>query len=184
MPSFLKEFRRRSKASFKNEKASSGNDGHSHSSSNDSRSHDGTPVDPVPEMPRNKSSSTLNSVFGGKSPPLPTGSPPLPSLPSVSSSNTNLAGMNGSKTPPLGSRPVASNNNSSRYSIAVSTPMILSWLPKTDKTAGFRQWLTKAHPVHVAAGTSRPLCIRRLVGPPKSPPHIWPGWRSLTTTGR
>lgn len=184
MPSFLKEFRRRSKASFKNDKTSSGNDGHSHSSSNDSRSHDGTTVEPVPEMPRNKSSSTLNSVFGGKSPPLPTGSPPLPSLQSVSSSNTNLAGMNGSKTPPLGSRPAPSNNNSSRYSIAVSTCRTVSWLLKTDNTAGFSQWLTEAHPVHVSAGTSCPFSVRGFVGPPESPSHIRPGRRPVTTTRR
>ncbi|THW76807.1 hypothetical protein D6D19_02802 [Aureobasidium pullulans] len=120
MPSFLREFRRRSKASTKTDKTSSGNDGQSHSSSNDSRSQDGTTAEPVPDMPRNKSSSTLNSIFGGKSPPMPAGSPPLPSVPSISGSHTNLAGMNGSKTPPLGSRPGPSNNNSSRYSIAGS----------------------------------------------------------------
>jgi hypothetical protein len=177
MPSFLKEFRRRSKASFKNDKAGSGNDGHSHSSSNDSRSHDGTTVEPVPGMPRNKSSSTLNSVFGGRSPPLPTGSPPLPSLQSVSSSNTNLAGMNGSKTPPLGSRPAPSNNNSSRYSIAVSRHTTISWLYKTDKRPGLGQWLTKALPaVHISPGSSCHLGVRGLLGTPESPPHIRPGW--------
>lgn len=176
MPSFLKEFRRRSKASFKNDKTNSGNDGHSHSSSNDSRSQDGTTAEPVPEMPRNKSSSTLNSVFGGKSPPLPSASPPLPSLQSVSSSNTNLAGMNGSKTPPLGGRPAPSNNNSSRYSIAVSTHTAVSQLQKTDERTGFSQWLTKAYPVRLPASTSCCLGIRGLVGPPESSSYIRPGW--------
>ena len=175
MPSFLKEFRRRSKASFKNEKTGSGNDGHSHSSSNDSRSQDGTTVESVAEMPRNKSSSTLNSVFGGKSPPLPSGSPPLPSLQSVSSSNTNLAGMNGSKTPPLGSRPAPSNNNSSRYSIAVSTHTALFWVQKTNTRAGFGQWLTQANPVHVPTSTPCYLGIRGIVGPPESASHLRPG---------
>lgn len=176
MPSFLKEFRRRSKASFKNDKASSGNDGHSHSSSNDSRSQDGTTAEPVAEMPRNKSSSTLNSVFGAKSPPLPSASPPLPSLQSVSSSNTNLAGMNGSKTPPLGSRPAPSNNNSSRYSIAVSTHKAIYWLQKTDERAGFSQWLPEAYPVHIPTSTSCSLGIRGFLGSPESPPRIRPGW--------
>jgi hypothetical protein len=177
MPSFLKEFRRRSKASFnKNDKPSSGTDGHSHSSSNDSHSHDGTTAEPVPELPRNKSSSTLNSVFGGKSPPLPSTSPPLPSLQSVSSSNTNLAGMNGSKTPPLGSRPVPSNNNSSRYSIAVSRHMTICSLYKTDTRPGLSQWLTKARPVHISFGTSCHLGIRGFMGPPESPSHIRPSW--------
>lgn len=118
MPSFLRDFRRRSKASFKTDKTGSDrNDGHSHSSSNDSHSQDGTTTEAPTEMPRNKSSSTLNSVFG-RSPPLPSASPPLPS---ISASNSNLAAMNGSKTPPLGGRPAPMAQNSSRYSIAVST---------------------------------------------------------------
>lgn len=175
MPSFLTEFRRRSKASFKTDKTSSGNDGHSHSSSNDSRSQDGTTAEPVPEMPRNKSSSTLGSVFGGKSPPLPAGSPPLPSLPSVSGSNTNLAGMNGSKTPPLGSRPAPSNNNSSRYSIAVSTYMAIPRSYTTDKRTGLDEWFPQAYSIHVSARASRSFGIRGIVGSPESPSHIRSG---------
>lgn len=159
MPSFLREFRRRSKASTKTDKTSSGNDGQSHSSSNDSRSQDGTTAEPVPDMPRNKSSSTLNSIFGGKSPPMPAGSPPLPSVPSISGSHTNLAGMNGSKTPPLGSRPGPSNNNSSRYSIAVSSNISSPRVDSTDKSLGFRQWLTEAVSIRIPTRTPRHLCI-------------------------
>ncbi|KAF2086309.1 hypothetical protein K490DRAFT_66861 [Saccharata proteae CBS 121410] len=91
MPSFLKDFRRRSTRSFRTNNSSS--DG-SNGSAN--------------PLPQSKSSSTLNSVYYQTTPP--------PSLPSENSS-TNLKALNGGPTPvpPVPTRPTVMNTK--RYSM-------------------------------------------------------------------
>ncbi|GAB7353892.1 hypothetical protein MBLNU459_g4246t1 [Dothideomycetes sp. NU459] len=113
MPSFLKDFRRKSKANFKanTNSNSATNDSNSHSSS-DSNSNDGPAANY--EIPQNKSSSTLSSIIGRAT----AQSPQL-----RSQSTTNLNGgqaANGTRTPPLLSgRPPPMTAGSSRYSIAL-----------------------------------------------------------------
>ncbi|KAL1303129.1 hypothetical protein AAFC00_006562 [Neodothiora populina] len=119
MPSFLKDlnFRRKStKASFKT--------GDSHSSSDSNSNNEGPPPAQKPlTQNANKSSSTLGSIFAGRSPPPQAQSPNL-SLPGRSPSSNNLSTVgthasNGSRTPPsLAGRPDMAHHSSSRYSIA------------------------------------------------------------------
>lgn len=121
MPSFFKDFRRKSKTgslkttngtntNINTNTNTNSNDANSHSSS-DTNSNDGLAGNP--DIPQNKSSSTLSSMLGRAT----AQSPPL-----RSQSSTNLNGGNGTRTPPsLGARPSPmAGGGSSRYSIAVS----------------------------------------------------------------
>lgn len=120
MPSFFQELRRRSKSS-KTRDSQSSSDSNSNNDVNPTSSNEGGTVQSPLTQNGNKSTSTLSSIFGSKPPSQPQ-SPPL-GVTGRSPSGSNLASINGGKTPPLGSRPSMSNHNpSSRYSLAVCLP--------------------------------------------------------------
>lgn len=113
MPSFLRDLRRKSK-SFRNDHKPSSNN--ASSAANAPATSSAPP--PVPasaataNIPRNKSSSTVNSTYdnsnsSGSKPPSDRGSHP----------NLRNSVINGTPTPPLPVRPAV---NTKRYSINVS----------------------------------------------------------------
>ncbi|KAK4989073.1 hypothetical protein LTR66_007149, partial [Elasticomyces elasticus] len=101
MPSFLKDLRRRSKASVKTETTNSSSNGSTDDSSG--------------PTPQNRSSSTLSSFFGGQA------SPPATLAPAKSRSSSNLPGMANGAPLVLSRRNSAARPHSTRYSI-VSSP--------------------------------------------------------------
>ncbi|MCJ1312155.1 hypothetical protein MMC25_005829 [Agyrium rufum] len=114
MPSFLKDLRRRSKASFKTEK----------SSSNGSEGSNGT------GPATNKSSSTLDSIYGNVSTPASS------ILPQISTSNLASTKTNGAETASLPSRPSTLTAANNRYSMSgLGAPQIngssMSKLPQS-----------------------------------------------------
>ena len=106
MPSFFKDLRRRSRIDPTTEHVDRPHDSESSSSNDGPHEDSAAPV-------HHRSSSTLNTLFG--KPGVPT--PPTRSSTNLSGNN----GLNGAKTPPLGSerRPNIPTSGSSRYSIAV-----------------------------------------------------------------
>ena len=101
-PSFLKDIRRRSRASFRTDRSTDSSNGSGFNSTNGS-------------VPTTKSSSTLNSTYGGTTPPALTNSnsasnlqtlanlpPPPPARPTISTSSSNrysVSGMSGLGSP-------------------------------------------------------------------------------------
>jgi hypothetical protein len=145
-PSFLKDIRRRSRASFRTDKSTDSSNGTNGS------------------VPTTKSSSTLNSTFGGTTPPILTNStsasnlqslgnlpPPLPpTRPTISTSLSNrhsVSGMSG-----LGSPSQKSNLPTSPYaprilSISDNTWVGLGcWIFLVNKVLTGNRFIRKCYP--------------------------------------
>lgn len=115
-PSFLKEIRRRSKSSFRTDRSTDS----SNASNNESNA----------SVPKNKSSSTLSSIYGG------TTTPPASSFLSKSPSAGNLQQQQqqlGTPPPLPNVRPTVSTSSSNRYSVSgmsgLGSPSPKSTLP-------------------------------------------------------
>lgn len=102
-PSFLKDIRRRSKASFRTDRSTESSNGGSNGTAG--------------SIPTTKSSSTLNS--GGITPPTLTNS----------NSASNLQSLNGGTTPPIPARPQMSNRHSVSGMSGLGSPSQKSSLP-------------------------------------------------------
>jgi len=134
MPSFFKDLRRRSRASFKPERnadsasSNGSNDGNHEASSQSAESGQSTQSTPHLSHERTPSSGGMSSFFGRSGDPQA-----LQNSRSQSSTNLNQTPY-GSKTPPMSStpplngsnsphgRPGMPSNPSNRYSIVVNIP--------------------------------------------------------------
>jgi hypothetical protein len=151
-PSFLKDLRRRSRASFRTDK-----------STDSSNASNGT-------VPTTKSTSTLNSTYGSQTPPSALQS---------SSSSSNLFKDQTNQAPPVPVRPQISTSSSKRYSTGMyglGSPSSANGNP-TLPTSPYAPRITSIHDgawvglhilqhsrkglIHTIGKSENPLNIRR-----------------------